>query len=295
MSSTHDTPAWIQASPECAFSIRDTSEPAVFRDRMWLSNGYYHGGLLTRDLWQSRDGTEWTLVSDQTPYEGYSEMIVYRDKLWAIKGSVWNTDSGLEWKQVSAQTPFGSRGYGELVVFQDQMWQLGSGTDVWRTEDGISWECTTTSAPYGDRYGSAVAVFHDRLWLVCGATKEENDPPEKTYPQYTTHRDVWCSDNGSDWTRVVEHGPFAPRMWVVAEVYAGRLWMLGGFSNRDHVNFAEAWSSEDGLTWTEYRPQPGFSPRHQVTPYVFGGSLWVVAGNSWPLTNDAWRLTLPGA
>lgn len=293
MSHSASAPAWTQANPACAFSIRDTSEPAVFRDQMWLSNGYYNGNVLTRDLWNSPNGIDWALVCDDTPYDGYSEMAVYRDKLWAIKCSTWNSDDGMAWRQVSPETPFGSRGYGELVIFRDRLWQLGSGRDVWSTEDGIEWECTTDSAPYGDRFGSAVAVFQDKLWLVCGATKEESDPPEKTYPQYTTHCDVWCSDDGRNWTCALEEGPFAPRMWVVAEIYGDRLWILGGFSNRRHVNFAEAWSTVDGATWTEYLPRPAFTPRHEVSPYVFDGSLWVVAGNSWPLMNDAWRLTLP--
>jgi hypothetical protein len=47
--------------------------------------------------------------------------------------------------------------------------------------------------------------------------------------------------------------------------------------------------------WQEYRSDPMFSPRHEVSPYVYKGSLWVVAGNSWPLMNDVWRLTLPEA
>lgn len=69
----------------------------------------------------------------------------------------------------------------------------------------------------------------------------------------------------------------------------------GGFSNRESINFAEAWYTEDGMTWQECTSDPIFSPRHEVTPYVFDGSLWVVAGNSWPLMNDVWRLTLSEA
>ena len=82
-------------------------------------------------------------------------------------------------------------------------------------------------------------------------------------------------------------------MWVVATVYAGKLWIIGGFSNRNEVNFADAWHTTDGVTWHKCTSDPMFSPRHEVTPYVFKGSLWAVAGNSWPLTNDVWKLTLP--
>jgi hypothetical protein len=291
----HSSPSWERVAEHAAFSIRDTAEPAVFRGAMWLSNGYVHGDVLVRDLWRSVDGIAWTRVMETTPYDGYSEMTVYAGKLWAVKGSVWNSEDGLSWSQVSAKTPFGVRGYGEIVVFQDRMWQLGSGPDVWHTRDGIQWECAQAAAPYGPRYGSAVTVYEDKLWLMGGATNEISDPPEKQYPKCTTHNDVWCSADGENWTRVLEHAPWAQRQWCVAEVYAGRLWVLGGFSNRESKNFAEAWWTEDGLTWQNCVSDPMFSPRHEVSPYVFKGSLWVVAGNSWPLTNDVWRLTLPEA
>lgn len=284
---------WERVAGPCAFSIRDTAEPVVFQGKMWLSNGYEKEGTLIRDLWQSSDGAAWTKVMDDTPYDGYSEMAVYRDKIWAVKGSVWNSDDGMNWRPVSARTPFGVRGYGELVVFQDWLWQLGSGKDVWRTRDGVTWECVQPDAPYGERYGAAVAVYQDQLWLMGGATTATSDPPEKHYPKYTTHHDVWRSSDGVNWKRVLEKAPWAPRMWVTADVYAGRLVIIGGFSNREKINFSDAWFTQDGREWQACVSEPMFSPRHEASPFVFQGSLWVVAGNSWPLTNDVWRLTLP--
>ena len=291
---TTKSPSWVRVVEKAPFSPRDTAEDVVFHGRMWLSNGYVDGGKLVRDLWSSSDGVRWDLVTDHTPYDGYSEMVVHDGKMWAVKASVWNSSDGASWKLVSPKTPFGARGYGELVVFRGRMWQLGSGNDVWDTTDGVRWECANADAPFGPRYGSAVTVYGDRLWLIGGAaTSQASDPPEKHYRQYTTHNDVWCSSDGAKWTRVLEHAPWAERMWFVAKAYAGKLWIIGGFSNRKSVNFAEAWYTEDGKTWKEYRSVPIFSPRHEVTPYVFNGSLWVVGGNSWPLMNDVWRLTLP--
>ena len=130
---------------------------------------------------------------------------------------------------------------------------------------------------------------------MAGAVKQTNKPPESIYPFLTTYNDVWCSSDGAKWTRVLEHAPWAERMWVVTEVYAGKLWIMGGFSNRKRINFAEAWYTEDGVTWQEYKSDPMFSPRHEASHYVYKGSLWVVAGNSWPLVNDVWKLTLPEA
>jgi hypothetical protein len=287
------SPSWVRVAEKTAFSPRDTAEDVVFGGKMWISNGYVAGGKLVRDLWSSSDGVTWELVSDNTPYDGYSEMVVYEGRIWAVKGSVWNSSDGVNWKQVSQKTPFGARGYGELVVFRGRMWQLGSGHDVWNTADGVTWECVNANAPFGRRYGTAVTVYDDKLWLLGGATPEASNPPEKHYPKYTTHNDVWCSSDGANWTRALAHAPWAERMWFVAKAYAGKLWILGGFSNRKSVNFAEAWYTADGKSWQEYKSASMFSPRHEVTPYVFQGSLWVVGGNMWPLMNDVWRLSQP--
>jgi hypothetical protein len=282
---------WVRLKEEAAFSPRDTAEDAVFNNKMWLSNGYFNGNVLIRDLWASADGLEWTLISDNTPYDGYSEMVVFKDKLWAVKDSVWSSTDGVTWVKVLDHTPFGARGYGELVVFQDKMWQLGSGEDVWCTEDGKAWTCALEHAPYGPRYASAVVVFDGKLWVMGGAIQRESDPPEKHYPGMTTFNDVWSSTDGAHWTCVAEHAPWSPRMWFVPKVWKDRLWIVGGFDNAHGVNLGDVWSTAGGMEWERFMPAPGFSPRHEVTCYVYLDSLWVVAGNAWPLMNDVWRLT----
>ncbi len=284
---------WINLVRNAPFTPRDTSEDVVFQDKLWISNAYYHSGILTRDLWNSSDGISWHLVSEATPYDGYSEMVAYKDKMWAVKGSVWSSPDGVDWTRVLEETPFGPRGYGELVIYRDRMWQLGSGTDVWRTGDGVDWIRVASNAPYGDRSASAVAAYDNRLWVMGGRIDGRNDPPEKGYPHYTTLNDVWCSEDGVHWTRVLEHAPWSPRMWFIPKVYAGRLWIIGGYDNANSVNLGDVWYTEDGREWHEFKPDTRFSPRHESTCYVFKNSLWVVAGNTWPVVNDVWRLTLP--
>ena len=240
----------------------------------------------------STDGVTWSLVNGETPYDGYSEFVVYRNKMWAVKGSVWTSTDGVEWTCVLEKTPFGAQGYGELVVHDDKMWQLGSGADVWHSTDGKTWVCTTSKAPYGARSAAAVAVFRGKLWVMGGKTNVRNAPPEKQYPDFTTHYDVWTSADGKDWERVLEHAPWSPRMWFVSEVYAGKLWIIGGFDNANGRNLGDVWCTEDGVTWHEFKAAASFAPRHEPTCYVHDGGLWVVAGNTWPVVNDVWRLTI---
>jgi hypothetical protein len=283
---------WIRVTEQAAFSIRDTAEDCVFDGKMWLSNGYYYDNVLSRDLWTSTDGKTWTLVNDATPYDGYSEMVVYKGKMWAVKGSVWTSTDGVAWEQVLDKTPFGVRGYGEVVVFRDEMWHIGGGDGIWRSTDGKTWTCALEKAPYGARTASAVVPFQGKLWLMGGRTNATGDPVEKHYPQFTTYNDVWCTADGVNWEQAVAHAPWSPRMWVVGAAYRDRLWIVGGFDNRNGTNLGDVWYTEDGQEWRRFDSPTVFSPRHEPTLYVFDGSLWVVAGNSWPLMNDVWRLTL---
>ncbi len=285
--------SWVQLTPHAEFSPRDTAEGVVFGDKLWLSNGYTSGGKLVRDLWCSPDGVSWSLVTNQTPYDGYAEMVVYAGRIWAIKQSVWNSADGVDWRLVSDKTPFGVRSYGELVTHAGKMWQLGSGEDVWSTNDGIEWNCAEPHAPFGARFASAAVSFQGKLWLLGGAMERTNSPPERTYPKFTTYNDVWSSATGTNWVRVLEHAPWSPRMWFVPIVYADRLWLIGGFDNAHACNLNDVWWTRDGREWTRLETKSSFSPRHEVTAYVHDGSLLVVAGNSWPLMNDVWKLTPP--
>jgi len=292
---------WVCVTPHGPFTPRDTAEGFVFRGRMWLSNGWRPAASrksdeeLTRDLWCSPDGRQWMCVSEATPYDPYSEMVVFRDKVWAIRGSVWNSTDGVQWNKVLDETPFGARGYGEAVVFQDRIWQLGSGEDVWSTEDGTNWTCATARAGYEKRSATAVAAYGGKLWVMGGRIDRPNNPPERGYKDATTLNDVWCSADGSTWTRVLEHAPWPPREWAVATPYAGRLWLIGGHDNVNSTNLGDVWTTTDGREWRRFDSPVRFAPRHEVTPYVFDGSLWVVAGNTWPVVNDVWRLILADA
>jgi len=248
--------------------------------------------VLHRDLYWTEDGATWTQVGGETPYDGYSEMAVYEDKVWAVKSSVWNSEDGINWSLVLDETPFGVRGYGELVVHNDRLFQLGSGRDVYSSSDGATWERVQADTGYESRSGSAVASYKGKLWVMGGGVPRPNDPPEKGYDTITTLNDVWSSEDGVTWERVIEHAPWAPRKWFVSAVYADKLWIIGGYDNANSDNFADAWYTEDGVNWTELKSETMWSSRHEPTVYVHDGSLWVVAGNHWPVTNDVWRLTV---
>ena len=206
--------SWFQVVEHAEFSPRDTAEGVVFLGKMWLSNGWHNDGPSDRELWSSEDGAHWTKMLDQTPYDEFSEMVVYNGKLWAISNSVWCSENGIDWVRVLENTPFGARSHGEVVVHDGRMWQLGSGEDVWWSTDGVNWTCATPHAPFGDRYASAVTLFNGRIWLMGGATYRET-PGDGYYPYLDMNNDVWSSEDGTNWTLMTEHASWNGRMWFV--------------------------------------------------------------------------------
>jgi hypothetical protein len=285
-------PAWQLLTSNTEFSPRDSSDDFIFDGKLWLSNGWLMDGSVVRDLWSSVDASNWTLINAATPYDPYSQIVVFNGKLWAIRGSVWSSTDGVQWTLELATTPFGARSYPDVVVFNNKIWHIGGGADVWYSKDGVQWDCANPSAPFGSRRAADVIVFGNSMWLLGGSTGGANTPPEKTYPTITTWNDVWRSTDGVNWQRVLEHAPWAPRMWLRAQVYLGRMWILGGFDNVNGANFGDVWHSIDGFTWNRLVTETTFSPRHELSTYADDTSMWVVAGNSWPTVNDAWRLTI---
>ena len=119
------------------------------------------------------------------------------------------------------------------------------------------------------------------------------------FGKHSTHGAAALIMDGRFWPRyrkkVVDHAPWAPRMWTISKVYDGRMWLIGGYDNVNSTNLGDVWTSADGVEWQQFVSEPQWKARHESTCYVFDGSLWVVAGNTWPVVNDVWRLTLPQA
>jgi hypothetical protein len=160
--------------------------------------------------------------------------------------------------------------------------------DLWSSTDGRSWTMECEAAPWSARQLFANVVVHDgQLWVLGGGIT--------SYHPFRAYSDVWRSPDGQSWTRVTEAAPWPARIWSSAVSYRGRLWLFSGFrSEPDWTNLDDVWYSADGQTWHCLATAHVWSARHEVSPYVHQDRLWVVAGNAWPLQDDAWSLEIPG-
>lgn len=272
------------------FAPRDSAEGLVYKDRLWLSAGYFSNQVDLRDLWSTSSSGEWSSALEEVPYETYSDLFEHEGRMWAVRKSAWSTEDGLNWEREAENLPFEWASSGDIVKFKGELWRFGSGNHLWRSTDGRSWTQVEEELPFGDRLAAAVVVFRDRMWMMGGYKQAPNEPPENGYSGFTSYNDIWSTEDGHTWTLVKRKAPWGPRMWPCGVAFQGRLWLVGGFDNRYVSNIADVWSTENGFDWSETPMPEGFLPRHASTCVDFANNLWVIAGNSWPVTNDIWRL-----
>jgi len=280
------TQKWQLVTDNAPFTPRDSAELVLYEDKMWLSNGYRSGNIHIPDLWKS-DGNKWTKILSNTPYDPYSHIVVYNNKLWAIKSTVWTSTNGTEWKYIT-NTPFDE---GDVVIYKNRIWFFDYYANIWNTKDGITWNKIKSDAPYLHRSSFAVTTFNDYMWMVGGSICVENTPPEKVYPKQTSLNDTWRSKNGIYWEKVTEKAPWKARKWHKAIEYKNKLWIIAGMDNHLGINFNDTWYTIDGSIWTEYVGNNSYSPRHAPAVCVFNNSIYLVAGNDFPCLNDVWRFT----
>ena len=315
---------WIKVTNRAGWRPRDSQGELVYRDRMWILGGWFSNEEpCPRDIWNSSDGKSWELVKETAPWKhGDLPMtLVFEDKMWYMGGwyngllpghsasnEVWWSSDGIEWQRATQNAGWTPRLAAGAVVFKDKMWILGGiedykawlfgmpgnyacvntealKNDVWCSADGKAWELATNSAGWSPRAFHQAVVFEDKIWVLGGGNYG---------PKQQLLNDVWCSEDGVNWTRVTRAAPWGPRLWFSSIVYRNRMWVLGGFSDRSnsrqHLNYGDVWYSKDGRNWRELKSDVIWTARHEHSTLVFRDNIWIAGGK-----RDVLRLDAPTA
>ncbi len=304
---------WELVTRQAAFAARDGAGALSFAGRMWLLGGWNPGDrvnfprICNSEVWASTDGATWAEVNEQAPWEGRhtAGYAVLADRLWVIGGDcnqhhyqsdVWASADGVAWQCVCEQVPWGPRALQHTVVFGERLYVLGGQTmpafcpgpaerfydDVWCSANGRDWTLVADHCPWAPRGMIGGSAVHDgRLWLLGGGTYDTPQTPTRQF-----RNDVWCSEDGAHWQRVLSAAPWPPRQYHEVAVWDHRLWVLEGYHERGG-NRNDVWHSADGVNWTELPGTP-WAPRHAASVFVHADALWMVAGNN--LQPDVWRL-----
>jgi hypothetical protein len=292
------TAVWTKLAKSAPFDIRDSAAALRFGDKFILAGGFRASDVPAyRDIWSSTDGSNWVLEDEAAPIDDYATLVTDGERILALGPTVWETDGDLtSWVQISTNGPDPSGATGHAFWLADRIVYIGAGFVATSTDGGVVWEKYTP--PFAPRNHHAATLHDGRIFIVGGA--DETRPSankDAYYPGTTTFNDVWSSADGLTWELVSAEAPFSSRMWPLLESSKGRLILAQGFSNEDSANLGDVWMSEDGRDWVPANMiQPAHQqppPRHFPSSYAFGnGSILVVAGNAWPVQNDAWRLDI---
>lgn len=129
---------------------------------------------------------------------------------------VWKSRDGAHWELVTAKTPWAPRAGAVAVQKDGYLWVIGGEdgflcdaarpdrcppyfNDVWRSRDGAHWEAVITKAPWASRPGHQVVVVYDHFVLFggFGISPDPADPFRAANPM-----DIWVSRNGAHWWKV---------------------------------------------------------------------------------------------
>jgi hypothetical protein len=245
---------WIKCTENAAFAPRDGAGAVTFKNKMWLLGGWNPGDkvhfptICNSEVWNSADGIKWNLVLKQAPWEGRhcAGYIVFKDRMFIVGGDC-------------------NQGHYQ--------------SDVWSSDDGVRWDRVSEKVPWGPRAFYCTAVLNGKIYVFGGQTIPDIAPADEHF-----HDDVWCSDDAINWTKILDHAPWAPRLLIGgAAVFAGKIWILGGGTydtpaRRRRLYFNDVWNTADGVHWTQVAKSADWHPRQMHDVGVFDNRLWVMGG-----------------
>jgi hypothetical protein len=205
----------------------------------------------------------------------------------------WSTVDGIDWQKEVSVAAWTLSAQTMSVSFAGRMWRMGGFleknrpiSEIWSSVDGRIWTLASAAAAWQPRGGGALVVHNGKLWLLGGTRHPHN---EGDHPALN---DVWCTENGVDWTQVNQHAPWQPRGFHSAVAHNGRLWILGGgLWEKNATLYKDVWSSFDGVSWVVHSTQSEWPGRVWATSASYEGLLWIIGGfidHPRGGTNDIW-------
>ena len=246
---------WTQLTANAPWDGRAGLSAIVFKGEIYVMGGSFNddpdviggppGRVLLNDVWKSKNGRDWILLTDDAPWDprAGADLLVKNGYLYLLGGE------------------FGFTGFPPPYF-----------NDVWRTRDGIEWELVTGSAGWDPRPGHSCDVL--RNTMVCfggfGQSTEPTDPFKPSNPM-----DIWTSTDGVEWSQLTDspwnaRGPEDVKYdydTVVAPAgpdQRGRaIYTFGG--DRETFNFFDPlqWLNVDNDVWRFALPEKGQPKIHR--------------------------------
>ncbi len=245
---------WTSVNIQAPFAPRDGAGALTFRGRMWLLGGWnprdkvHFPKVCNSEVWSSADGKDWTLEIKLAPWDGRhtAGYVVHNDRMWIVGGDA-------------------NQGH-----YQN---------DVWSSADGKDWQQEHDNVPWSPRVLHYAVVHGGKIWVIGGQTL-----PQYALADEVFYDDVWCSADGKQWDKVLDHAPWAPRGLIGGRaVFRDRIWIIGGGTydtpdKPDRLFYNDVWSSADGIDWRHDAESTPWHPRQYHDLATFDDRLWVMEG-----------------
>jgi len=164
-----------------------------------------------------------------------------------------------------------------IVVHRDRLVMIGDAapTRGYESSDGTTWRVFTHDAGWGKRYKSADISYGGALWRIGGWVEEDG--------VRTAKNDVWRSEDGRHWVRVLAAAPWPPRSGAHLVAFRDTLWLIGGEPADQRL-----WLTTDGRHWVA-RAATSLPAENPQGVLVYNDALWVIGHGEWEsATNDVW-------
>lgn len=187
------------------------------------------------------------------------------------------------WTKVIDHAPFPEAYNFPLFNIRNTMWAF-SGEGNWYSPDGKTWT-KAELPPLGLRTGYQQYVQFGEAIYALG-TMEGNYLDLKL-----GSRIAKTSSDLKKWETIAEQSELPPRVFYGAVVFAGKIWMLGGFDGQTYYH--DVWNSSDGIKWRRVTNKTPWSPRSNPLVFVFQNKLWLLGGGiiDGQVFNDVWSTT----
>lgn len=140
------------------------------------------GELTTeRNVWNSTDGKNWTLVKEDHGFDRKYGMkiIPFQGQLMALEGYhiggnrtnvIRTSTNALDWSISTENPPFQIGLYSDAAVHNGRLYVTGGlgYSELWFTEDGSHWQQAVQQRQYPIKSGNTSVSHNDRLYIIGG-------------------------------------------------------------------------------------------------------------------------------
>lgn len=263
-----DGTTWVEANDTCSFEARAGHELLTLGTKMYVIGGYNAsvGANNTYpamwDVWESSDGSNWTLTTNTPAWKG--SYLYYGGDPYGIAFAASTVGDGKMWIAGGYQ-------------YNDHSNYSQLSNNIWYSTDGGNWtdsgNCPTYDAGWYNSDGWERSEMEWMSLAYIGGKYTTTMTSTSLLPSGGTAYSTL--DGGTSWDTRTESGYWTPRYDFGLVYLDSKLILMGGYGT---TYLRDVWYSDDeGETWSEYS-DGGWTARYGVAVTEWNGKAYLTGG-----------------